>query len=388
MRKSLALIFCLSAACRSRLSLVISPLNRKRMTALVLVAWITTNTAAQTSYPSTTVPESVPWGGVAMPESVPYQPTLIDPGCGDPASSAPFPTTTAPVAAEPWVPLGEVPYPDQLAPAARKPWFPPGSRDGVFQKVNLVGAYLPQLGDDGLGLTEAEIEAVFGLPFLTRHTPLLIRPFYGIHFVDGPSGLDVPPRLHDAAVQFEHFRPLSDDWLLMGDITIGEFADDHSFGTSEALRITGGGAAVYRPNDVWKVVLGAQYIDRANANLLPVAGFVYTPNDDWEYKLVFPVPRISWRLPWTDMPGRDERWAYIGAEYGGGAWGVQRASGASDGLDITEYQIFLGYERKIIGGLSRHIELGWVFGRELRYRSRVGDTDLGDTLMLRGGLSY
>jgi hypothetical protein len=119
-----------------------------------------------------------------------------------------------------------------------------------------------------------------------------------------------------------------------------------------------------------------------------VAGFIYTPNDDVEYRLVFPAPKISWRLPWTDIPRQDERWAYLGAEYGGGAWGVQRTSGASDEMDITEYRLFFGYERKIIGGLSRSVEIGYVFGRELQYSSTPGEVKLDDTLMLRAGLSY
>jgi hypothetical protein len=341
-----------------------------------------TTSQAQTPYPTTTAP-SPQWGGVAMPQAVPYQPTLVDPD-----AYSPYPNTVQAIPADAWVPAGDVAYPDEWPVGEKKPWFPPGGRQGVFQKVNFTGAYLPRLDDDGLGLSEAELDVVFGLPFITRETPLLVTPFYGVRFVDGPVAPDVPPRLHDAAIKFEHIRPLGDEWLVLLDVTLGEFADDDSFGTSDAFRITGGGAAVYRTSDAWKWVLGAQYIDRANADVLPVAGVVYTPNDEVEYKLVFPTPKVSWRLPWSDAPGLDERWAYVGAEYGGGAWAVERTSGATDELDITEYRVFLGYERKITGGLSRRVEIGYVFGRELEYDSTPGDVTLDDTLMLRGGLTY
>jgi hypothetical protein len=50
--------------------------------------------------------------------------------------------------------------------------------------------------------------------------------------------------------------------------------------------------------------------------------------------------------------------------------------------------VFLGYERKITGGLSRHVELGYVFSRTLEYQSNGEQIDLGDTLMVRGGLTY
>ena len=39
--------------------------------------------------------------------------------------------------------------------------------------------------------------------------------------MDGPDSPDVPPRLHDAAVTFQHIRPLNDDWLAMLDVTLG-----------------------------------------------------------------------------------------------------------------------------------------------------------------------
>ena len=47
--------------------------------------------------------------------------------------------------------------------------------------------------------------------------------------------------------------------------------------------------------------------------------------------------------------------------------------------------MFIGYERKITGGLSRNVELGYVFSRKLEYQSGGGEIDLGDTLMVRGG---
>ena len=42
----------------------------------------------------------------------------------------------------------------------------------------------------------------------------------------------------------------------MLDLTLGQYADDTSFDSSKAFRITGGGAGVYRSSDRWKWVLG------------------------------------------------------------------------------------------------------------------------------------
>lgn len=357
-------------------------------------------------YPTTCPPPSSPWGGYVVPEQVPYQPTL--PGgtpsyetandgfaTGEPTSPVmtpyvPYPTTESAACA---APVSGLPRPGTLPAemgdgSGEKSLLPPGTRNGVFQKIKFTGAYLPRLESDSLGTSDLQLEVVFGLPLITRETPLVITPTYAVHFFDGPNVPDVPSRVHDAAVAFQHFRRFGDSWILLLDLTVGEFADDVSFDASDAFRVTGGGAVVYEVSPTWKWVMGATYVDRANTDVLPIAGFVYEPNDDVEYKLVFPVPKVSWRLPWTNVPDRDERWFYVGGEFGGGVWAVQRTSGATDELDITDWRVFMGLERKIVGGLSRHVEIGYVFGRELQYASAPGHVSLDDTLMLRAGMTY
>lgn len=368
-----------------------SALNRKRWTTVAVAVFLAGSAAkgiwAQgTMIPSTNV-ATPQYGGIAMPAPVPYQPTLDD--CSYPADEVPWTEYPSTQWAPPVMTPTDVPFPMELPSGPRKPWFPPGSRQGFFQKVKFTGTYLPRFEDDSLGMSDLELDVVLAVPFFTRETPLLITPFYGVHFIDGPDTPDVPPRLHDAAVTLQNFRPLSDTWMAMFDITLGQFADDSSFDSSDAFRITGGGAGVYRPSDHWKWVLGATYVNRANTDILPVVGFIYTPNDDAEYRLVFPAPRIAWRLPWTDVPGQDERWFYIAGEFGGGAWAVERTSGASERLDITDWRIYVGLERKIIGGLSRRVELGYVFARTMEYSSAPdNEISLDDTLMLRAGLTY
>jgi len=377
--------------------------------ATVCCAWGHGQGQAQVAPPHpTSGATSNTWGGYAVSEPVPYQPSiaqsagpLIEPSC----ESSSALSSAVPPGSEPWqiypvtpppntpvvtIPApGDVQFPQpEVSPSGMKPWFPPGGRQTFFQKVKLTGDYLPRFSDESLGMTDAELDVVFALPFFTVETPLLITPFYGIHFMDGPVTPDVPPRLHDAAVTFQNVRPLNDHWMALIDVTLGQYADDASFDSSEAFRITGGGAGVYRSSDRWKWVLGATYVNRASTQILPVAGFIYTPNDDAEYNLVFPVPKLAWRLPWSDNPGTDDRWFYLGGEFGGGAWAVRREDGTEDRLDITDWRIYLGLERRIVGGLSRRVELGYVFSRKLEYQDPLEEFELEDTLMVRGGLTY
>jgi hypothetical protein len=53
-----------------------------------------------------------------------------------------------------------------------------------------------------------------------------------MHILDRPIGFDLPPKLHDAAIDFHVFRVFGNHWI--GDLAVqpGLFADDHSFDSS------------------------------------------------------------------------------------------------------------------------------------------------------------
>ena len=61
---------------------------------------------------------------------------------------------------------------------------------------------------------------------------------------------------------------------------------------------------------------------------------------------------------------------------------------AVDRFDYTDFRVVLGLERKVIGGLDGRLEVGYVFGREIRYASRTRGLDPADTVMVRGGVTY
>jgi Domain of unknown function (DUF6268) len=386
--------------------------GRMSLASACVVLCLTASLArAQSPYPATDMPTAT-WGGYDVPEPVPYQPTLQAASGAQPAQwiaptaagpgGAPIPAqwqtypSTDPMAgqliqAQSAGPGGSAadPYYGEGSPQSdQDSTLPPGTRDGVFQKVDFTAAYLPRLASDSLGMDDLELDAVFGLPFLTRESPLVITPFYNLHYLDGPNSPDVPPRVNDAAIELRHFRHLGDNWLVNLEITLGEYADDHSFDAADAFRLTGSGAVVYEWSPVWKWVLGAAYVNRLETRILPIAGLMYAPNDDIDFRLVFPAPKMAWRLPSTIVPGRDERWFYIAGEFGGGIWAVERTNGDTDQLDITDWRIYIGLERRIIGGLTRRVELGYVFSRKLEYASMPGQMSLDDTLMLRAGVTY
>ncbi len=360
------------------------------------------------------------WGGYVIPEQVPYQPMLggaacapgsmIDPNqswqaypnqplsvpigsqpvdTGPASAVAPIYLDGAPPAAASELPPGAPLYPGTVEPSLRDSLTPPDARNGFFQKARVAAAVLPQFGSQNLGWTDIGFDLVTALPFFTRENPIIITPTYDIHFLDRPEGLDLPATLHDLAIDFHVFRVFGNHWIADLAVQPGLYGDSDSLGESEALRFTGRALGVYAPNLELKYALGVTYLDGGWAKVVPVVGFMYTPNDDVEYQIVFPTPRIAWRLPWTNIPRKDERWMFVSIEFANQAWAFQNNSDETDVLAYRDYRAIVGFERKIVGGISHRLEFGYVFNRDIKIASVSGnDIGMGSTLLARIGFAY
>lgn len=358
--------------------------------ALTLAAFLVANPTALGKSQPVFVEPANSWGGQLVHEPVPYQPSalFVQPGKNlDPVlldQLAPPPGTFLPAG----LAANSVPAAEDLTNASSPP-LPPGARNGIFQKLFFTGTWLPQLENDSLGWSSLETGVVFGFPFFRRDTPLLITPRFGVHFLDRPATPDLPDKVYDASLEFRHLRKLGQGpWAMDVAVTLGYYSD-FEISDSQAFRVTGRGLGVYESSPTTKWVFGVAYLNGAGASVLPVGGVLYQPSPDVKWDLVFPQPRIAWRLPGEIPNNRDERWFYVGGEFGSGLWSIQRPlTQTLDLLTYFDYRVILGLERKITGGLSRRYEVAYVFGRELEFDSATPNISLDDTLMLRAGFTY
>ncbi|HBT75861.1 MAG TPA: hypothetical protein DEB39_02815, partial [Planctomycetaceae bacterium] len=86
--------------------------------------------------------------------------------------------------------------------------------------------------------------------------------------------------------------------------------------------------------------------------------------------------------------GSDGYWAYCAAEFGGGTWAVKRSDDVADVLMYHDYQFLLGFERKRSLSFGWAVELGYMFGREIKYDSDYGKMNPEDMFFLRFKASY
>ncbi len=261
-------------------------------------------------------------------------------------------------------------------------------RNGVFQRVLFDATWLAPDGADGLGSNDLQLQTILAIPCPTRESPLVITPGFAVHYLQGPTGVDLPPRLHEGYTQFRWLSQVTPQIGLDFAITPGVYSDFEQE-SSDAFRITAHGAAAWTWTNTAKIVFGAAYLDRPDAVVIPIGGLVWTPHPDVDFDLVFPHPKISRRVYWWAGENADvQDWLYVAGEFAGDAWAIRRSDGSSDQIVLSDYRFILGVERKVLGGFNSRVEVGYVFSRRIRYTSATPEFRPADTVMLRGGLTY
>jgi hypothetical protein len=251
-------------------------------------------------------------------------------------------------------------------PAGRK--LPPGAKPGVLQQALWQATELPKLDAVGLGLLTLEKTLTLGFPFPTVESPLLVTAGFAGTLTNIPQGADIPDALFEGYVQARWLRKVTQRLGVDLAVSPGWYSDFHN-DSPQALRITGHGFGAWEADEDLRIVAGLIYLDRYDVNFLPAGGLLWTPADEWRYELIFPRPRVAWRI--VERP-RASHWAYVAAEFGGNQWAVQSITAPTTGRDqimvIQDYRLLAGWERRPADlGLSIKAELGWVTGRSVRY---------------------
>lgn len=273
-------------------------------------------------------------------------------------------------------------------PQSNQPTLPPGVRNGFFQKALLDAAWLAPGGADGLGTNDVQLQAIFAMPCPTINSPLVLTPGFAVHYLQGPQNTELPAQLHEGWVDFRWLSQVTPQLGLDAAITPGLYSDFEQ-SSNKAFRLQGHAAAAWTCNPQTKLVLGAAYLDRPDIEAIPIGGIVWTPTEDVNFDLIFPHPKVSHRLHWS---GQDDNttqdWVYLAGEFNGDAWAVAGANGKAEQVILSDYRLVVGLERKVTGGLSSRVEVGYVFNRKIKYTGGEPDFHPTDTVMFRGGLTY
>jgi hypothetical protein len=222
--------------------------------------------------------------------------------------------------------------------------------------------------NDQFGMTSLE-----WFPTLPHRATRGLVTGFGVHFLDGPVQTDMPPRLFDFAIGYQWRERINSDFALDVALRVGAYSDFEA--SAGNIRYPGHAVSYTRLSPGFELAFGVDYLDRDDISLLPVAGAIWTPNDNVRIEAVFPRPRAAVRLAGSN------RWAYVRGQLGGGTWAIERANLTPDTATYRDLRLALGLESLDAEGASA-IEVGYVFARELSYRTGVGNFEPQDVVML------
>jgi hypothetical protein len=266
-------------------------------------------------------------------------------------------SVTLPAVQAPAVPISDFSDTRWRAALSRTQWMP-GHRDrfGMFSLVGESGVAWENWG--GLMSTSG----------------------YGFHFLNGPVSTDLPSKVFDFTWGLAWNGELTDGWSASLAGKVGIYADFED-SVRDGWRFPAHAVVFHDWTDTLRGAAGVKYLDRESLNILPVLGVILRPDDRVRIEALFPEPRIAWRVHADDD---SQNWISISGEIGGGEWAIERSnSGLADVVTYNDYSAVLGFHNHTAGGPEQAFEIGYVFARDLEYRSGVGDYRPPDTFFIR-----
>lgn len=325
-----------------------------------------------------TIGSGIPAGGQFPTSMPPAEPETIYLG---PSEPIPFAELPAPTPGGRSTSEAATDFPPSLLVS-------PPVRSGPFQRLISHHTWLFPDGREDFGFFQSELKSVWGVPFPDLRRPLVLTPGFAVYFLEGPESTDLPARVYESYLQLRWLPSLSERWKVDLGITPG-FYGDYAFVDSSTFRLSGHALGVFQWRPTLILSFGAAYLDREDVGVIPVAGIVWQPNQDWVLELLIPRPRVARRLHWPllDRP-EAETWLYVGGEFGGGTWSVERADGSRDVATYRDFRLLGGIEQKVPFRLSWRLEGGYVFSRKLTFEEDVVKLRPNDTALVRLSISY
>lgn len=217
------------------------------------------------------------------------------------------------------------------------------------------------------------------------------RAEFGLRNWSGPQTTpmfpttELPGDVYRFAGDFQLHTPQAGPWSALVGFTPQINTDLNDNLTSDAYFWDGRGVLFYHASPHVTLVGGAAFWDRVNDQVVPIAGVILSPNDLWEFRLVFPEPRISYHI---GRPFGFETWLYARAEYNVEAYQINlKSTGMREVVETEDWRALLGL-RWNNGWVSSYVEAGWVFGRDVEYRYGTPGFDIGSGFIARMGIRF
>lgn len=241
-------------------------------------------------------------------------------------------------------------------------------------------------GDFGVFEFNGALRHSTGWPATMPSWIFSVTPEFNYRSWQGPNLVDLPENVFRFAGDFELATPGNAPWSMQLGFTPAFVTDFEASPNSDAFNWDGRAVLFFRASPQLMLVGGAAYWDRVDDQVIPYAGIVWTPNDYWEFRLLYPKSRISLFLGNAlGVP----TWIYGGVEYTAEAYQIDliASNGRAEKIEIRDYRAMFGI-RTEGGGVSSFAEVGWVFAREAEFLYNTPAFDISPALMARLGIRF
>ena len=209
--------------------------------------------------------------------------------------------------------------------------------------------------------------------------------WFSARWWDGPTGVPLPGQVDqistDLELGFFNGGPWSGQVAFHPQIVESYEAPLNHY----SFNFDGRAIAMYRASEKWSFVGGVAFWDRVDLLVVPHVGVIWTPNERWEFRVLFPKSRASYYLgKWRNT----DFWLYGEAEYHVEAWqDTTKMPSTHDRIQIADERVDLGV-RWDTGRYSFFVDGGYVFDRHAKFAGALPGFDIGNMGMIRVGLRY
>ncbi len=202
----------------------------------------------------------------------------------------------------------------------------------------------------------------------------------------GPDSIAMPPHVNQFALDLQLASVNPGPWNWMFGVTPQINSDFERQLTSDAYMVDARVVVFNKLSPHWTLAIGAAYWDRADDLFIPYGGVIWTPDDRWEVRAMFPKTRISYLL---GNVGQTDVWLYGSGEYTVDAYQIDfdDATRLKDRAQFQDYRILLGLHAQQYNW-SAFFEGGYITNREVDFKGSTPGFDIGDSWILRLGLAF
>jgi hypothetical protein len=362
-------------------------------------------------------PELAPQQTLPFPSSMPltapptqintyYPPTFgNDAGQGmpgDPFLNPSAPMSPGPIMPDPWMGGGTVP--PYAAPAPQMMQGPMYTFGAHGPQPHRFG-WTTRMDFSVMPSAKAKTPAVgnmkfFGIDLEKEYTTPVgfnwifsAAPQFNYRSLAGPVGAlpagnpmtDLPEEAYRFGLGLKLQSPTMYGWTYEVGFNPSIGSDLRSSLTSDAYMWDGHVVAFYRTSPQWMWAFGAAYWDRVDDIFIPYAGAVWTPDSVWEFRLLFPKPRVSVFL---GNPFNVATWMYVGGEFNVEAYEMSpELLGTKTRVQFRDWRVVGGF-RWQTSWVTSFLEAGWILGRDVEFDTGGADFDITSGFIGRVGFRY